>query len=211
MEVFAYRFVDIEVELVRKTIPIERYKELGASEIMNYFESFTFTGDSIVLRKGPDIGVIRGDGTIRVLTRDKSVDKTIDIFQHVLNLSKKFVTVDEINEIFNLDVDVIFIVEGKKRAAENLKKILSVQNISSSLGEETSALGLVIYLREFGKGKERDVIRINIEPWTGTNELDKYWIQIRWQRKDYKGIRFLSEMKELVKIGINSIKGIEGE
>jgi hypothetical protein len=211
MGIYTYRFVDIEAEIVRKTIPIELYKELEASELTKYFESFTFTSDSIVLRKGPDIGIIRGDGTIRVLTRDKSVDKTIDIFQHILNLSKKFVTIDEINELFNLDVSVTFIVEGTKSAIENLKKILSVQNISSSLGEEISALGLVIYLRDFGKSEERDVIRINIEPWTGTNKLDKYWIQIRWQRKDYKGIRFLSEIKKLVEIGINSIKGIEGE
>jgi hypothetical protein len=211
MEVYMYRFVDIEAEIVRKTIPIELYKELEASEIMKYFESFTFISDSIVLRRGPDIGIIRGDGTIRVFTRNKSVDKTIDIFQHVLNLSKKFVTIDEINELFNLDVSVTFIVEGTKSAIENLKKILSVQNISSSLGEEISALGLVIYLRDFGKSEEKDVIRINIEPWTGTNKLDKYWIQIRWQRKDYKGIRFLSEIKKLVEIGINSIKGIEGE
>ena len=85
-----FHIIDIEALLRERTLPIVITKKFKAEEFTsNNFSNIIFREDSLTLRNGTDIGIIREDGSVRILVRKRSLNEARKIYEGLLNIAKK--------------------------------------------------------------------------------------------------------------------------
>lgn len=206
--------VDIEAELRYKEINISRADKLSNVELAgNYFDLILRRPDGIRFRYGNEVGSILGDGTIRLIARDEDPTKAIDTFKLLINIAKKMTEFDEEKEFFNFDLVLILLFESKRGAINTILEFIGkdkIEILSKALGESISAPYIGVYLREFGKLGAKEYMDIDIEP--SSEDLNKYWIKLRFILKDREGINKLPDyISEMINKASLAVKLMEGE
>jgi len=211
-----YEIVDIEAELVKKTLPLDKADQLTVSELRgNYFDLHIIRPEMIFFRLGEEVGELRAEGTIRLITRRKTPEKALKSFNVLINIAKKLVEFDENTELFNFDIVLILYFESKQGAKNVIARFIGEEKLNflqQILHEKNTIPYLGIYLRDFGKEEFKDIINIDIEP--ASKDAEKYyWIKIRRELYNEKGIGnckdYIDEMIEKASTIVKALEGIE--
>jgi hypothetical protein len=208
-----YDIIDIQVDLKDKTINIAKADELSSAELSgNYFDLVLRRPDGVRFRYRNEIGSILSDGTIRLIANDEDPRKAVSTFKLLLGIAKKMVEFDEENEILNFDLVLILIFGSKKGAINTISNFIGKEKIdiiSKALEEAIAAPYFGVYLREFGKLSYKEYMDIDVEP--SSEDVNKYWVKIRYKIKEQKGIgnllRYIEEMINKASLITNLLEG----
>jgi hypothetical protein len=211
-----YEIIDIEVELVKKALPLDKADQLTVSELRgNYFDFHIIRPEMIFLRLGEEVGELRADGTIRLITRRKTPEKALKSFNILINIAKKLIEFDENTELFNFDIVLILYFESKRGAKNIITRFIGEEKLNflqQILNEKNVVPYLGIYIRDFGKDEFKDRIDMDIEPASKDAER-YYWIKIRRELYNEKGIAsckdYIDEMIEKASVIVKALEGIE--
>lgn len=211
-----YEIVDIEAELVKKALPLDKADQLTVSELRgNYFDFHIIRPEMIFLRLGEEVGELRADGTIRLITRRKTPEKALKSFNILINIAKKLIEFDENTELFNFDIVLILYFESKQGAKNIITRFIGEEKLNflqQILNEKNVVPYLGIYIRDFGTDEFKDRIDMDIEP--ASKDAEKYyWIKIRRELHNEKGIAsckdYIDEMIEKASVIVKALEGIE--
>ncbi|RLC79569.1 MAG: hypothetical protein DRJ03_23295 [Chloroflexi bacterium] len=205
--------VDIDVKLVRKSLPVERAKQLTDAELKgNYFDASVCRPDSIYLRYADKHGIIGIDGRIRLVARKTTLEDAFNAFKILIGIAKKLEYFDESEEIFDYDNVLIMHFPSKKGAINKITEFIGkdkVEKISKVVGERVAAPYFGFYLREIGNLR-KELIDIDIEP--SIEDINKYRIQVIYRAKECKGIKdILPSFNDIIEKVIKVITYLEGE
>jgi len=209
-----FDLIDLEVELRGKMINIAKADELSNIELSgNYFDLILRRPDGIRFRYRNEIGSILGDGTIRLVVKDEEPGKAINTFKKLISIAKKMTEFDEEKELFNFDLVLILLFESKIGANNNISNFIGNEKIkllSKTLGEDVRASYIGVYLREFGKPDCKEYMDIDVEP--SSEDLSKYWVKVRYNIKEQKGIGgLLDYIQEMISKASSIVNMLEGE
>jgi hypothetical protein len=208
-----YDVVDIEAELRDKTINVMKANELPNAELRSdYFDFVVTRPDAVHFRYGNELGLISGDGRIRVIAKDERPERAIKTFKLLINIAKKMTEFNEEEELFNFDVVLILLFESKRGALNTILGFIGkekVELLSKALNEPISAPYIGVYLREFGKLGAKEYMDIDVEP--SSENLARYWIKVRYISEEQKGINkvrdYILEMTNKASSVVNMLEG----
>jgi hypothetical protein len=190
-----YDIIDIEAELRGKTINVIKANELPNAELRSHYFDFVVTRpDAVRFRYGNEIGIISGDGRIRIIAREEKPEKAIETFKLLMNIAKKMTEFNEEEELFNFDIVLILLFESKEGALNTILNFIGkekVELLSKAVNEPISAPYIGIYLREFGKPEAKEYMDIDVEP--SSENLARYWVKVRYLIKEQRGINKLRD------------------
>jgi hypothetical protein len=209
-----YDVIDIEAELRDKTINIMKANELLNAELRdNYFDLVITRPDTLRFRHGNELGIISGDGTIRLIVKEGKPEKAIETFKRLINIAKKMTEFNENEELFNFDIVLILLFESKREAIDSILNFIGrekVELLSKAVNEPISAPYIGIYLREFGKPGAKEYIDIDLEP--SSENLAKYWIKVHYIIQEQRGTNKLRDyMLEMTNKASSIVNMLEGE
>jgi hypothetical protein len=211
---FIESVVDIEAKLRGKMINVMKANELPNAELRsNYFDLVVVRPDAVRFRYGNEIGIISGDGRIRIIAKEEKPERAIETFKLLMNIAKKMTEFNEEEELFNFDIVLILLFESKRGAINTILDFIGREKVgllSKAVNESISAPYIGIYLREFGKPGAKEYMDIDIEP--SSENLWRYWVKVHYNVEEQKGI---DKLQDYVSDMINKTSAIvdvlEGE
>jgi hypothetical protein len=212
---FKYDIIDIEAELIDKTINVARANELSNAELRNnYFDLIVIRPDVVRLRYGNEIGLISENGIIRIIVKEGTPEKAIETFKQLINIAKKMTKFNEVEDFFSFDIVLILLFESKKGALNTILDFIGkekIEHLSKTVNEPIASPYIGIYLRGFGKPTTKEYMDIDVE--ASSENLARYWIKVRYVIKEQKGINklqgYISEMTNKVLSIVNMLEGEE--
>jgi hypothetical protein len=209
-----YDIVDIEAELRNRTINVAKAGEIPSAELRgNYFDLVIARPEILRFRYGNEVGLISGDGTIRVIAKEEKPEKAIKTFKLLVSIAKKLTEFNEEEELFNFDLVLILLLESKEGAINRILSFIGkekVELLSKAVNEPISAPYIGIYLREFGKPGAKEYMDIDVEP--SSENLARYWVKVHYLIEEQKGINKLRDyVSEMINKASSMVSMLEGE
>lgn len=206
-----FAILDIETMVVGERLPPDVVEKALASLGNPYFDRVVPSTGAVVMRKGTDIALIAEDGTLRVITKDKSVDETRDMYFKLIQVAQEVLKADAEKLELNVEVNAISHQSGRTKASDAMQEFVGrdkFKKLGIRMGGELTGLGLAILASDFGKNGSKERLEYDIEPLM--SDPSKYYVRVRYQRRASRGLEFLGKIDEFAEKSLELVKLVEG-